>query len=183
MLVGGAHDEGLDGPLHVPSDGGRLCKGKGKALEAELGELKAQKVAMEKKFDLKKTLLKEVEEQTEALKKVLKDKEDEISQSKKLLCRAKEDAIKEYRDFNALLAELGGSFANSFDDYLRQVKASFSDLDLSHITIDAEGQTPAHPVKSEETDELFIDDNNPDPQVDGEAIHANQEKSIEEVIS
>ena len=50
---------------------------------------------------------------------MLKDNEDEISQSKKLLCRAKEDTIKEYRDSDALLAELGGFFADDFDDCLR----------------------------------------------------------------
>ena len=55
----------------------------------------------------------------EALKKVFKDKKDEIFQSKKLLCCAKEDAVKEYHDFNALIVELGGSFADGFDDCLR----------------------------------------------------------------
>ena len=55
-------------------------------------------------------------------------------------------------------------------------------MDLSHITIDAEGQTPASPIESEGTDELFTNDNNPDPQVDRQAIHADQEKSVEEVI-
>lgn len=74
-----------------------------------------------------------------ALKKVLKDKENEISKSKKQLYRVKEDAIKEYRDSDAFLAKLGDSFANGFDDCLRQVKASFLDLDLSQITIDVEG--------------------------------------------
>ena len=97
------------------------------------------------------------------LKKVLKDKEDEFSQSKKLLRWAKEDAIKKYHDFDSLLAELGGSFVDGFDDYLRQVKASFPDLDLSHITTDAEGQTLAHLVESEGTDDLFTDDVNLDP--------------------
>ena len=29
MIAGGAHDEGLDGPLCVPTDGGRPCEGKG----------------------------------------------------------------------------------------------------------------------------------------------------------
>ena len=48
------------------------------ASKDELGELKAWKVTMEKKFVLTKKLLKEADEQTEALKKVLKDKEDEI---------------------------------------------------------------------------------------------------------
>ena len=112
----------------------------------------------------------------EELKKVLKDKENEISKSKKQLRQAKEDAIKEYRDSDALLAKLGNSFANDFDDCLCQVKASFPDLDLSHITINAEGQTPTHHVKSEGTDELFADDINPDPQGDEKAAQVNQEK-------
>lgn len=80
------------------------------------------------------------------LKKVLKDKEDEISKSKMQLCRAKEDAIKKYRNSDSLIYELGGSFTEGFDDYLCQVKASFSNLDLSHISINAQGQTSAHPV-------------------------------------
>lgn len=92
-----------------------------------------------------------------------KDKEDEIFQSKKQLCWVKEDAIKEYRDSDALLAELGGSFIDSFDDCLNQVKTSFPNLDLSYITIDVEGQTPAPPVESKGTDELFANDFNPDP--------------------
>ena len=87
-----------------------------------------------------KRLLEEAEEYREALKKVLKDKEDEISQSMKLLCRAKKDAIKEYCDSDALLIELGGFLADGFDDCLRQVKASFLNMDLSHITIDAKAK-------------------------------------------
>ena len=43
----------------------------------------------------------------------------------------------EYRDSDALLKELGGSFVDSFDDCFHQVKASFLDLDLSHISIEA----------------------------------------------
>ena len=152
------------------------------ATEVELGELKAWKVVQENKFDLTNRLPGKTEEQTEALKKVLKDKEDEIFQSKKLLHPAKEDAIKEYRDFDAILAELEGSFANGFDDCLCQVKDSFPDLNLSHITIDAEGQTPARSVESEGTDDLFVDDVNPNPQVDGEAIHADQEKFVEDGV-
>ena len=55
----------------------------------------------------------------EVLKNFLQDKEDEITNSKKLLRRAKDDAIKEYCDFDALLFQLGGSFADGFDDCLR----------------------------------------------------------------
>ena len=29
MLVGGAHDEGPDGPFRVPGNGGRPCEGEG----------------------------------------------------------------------------------------------------------------------------------------------------------
>ena len=43
----------------------------------------------------------------------------------------------EYRDSDALLKELGGSFVDGFDDCFHQVKASFLDLDLSHISIEA----------------------------------------------
>jgi len=58
-------------------------KAKAEAMEAELGGLKAWKVVQENKLDLTKTLLEEVEAQTEVLKKVLKDNKDEISKSKK----------------------------------------------------------------------------------------------------
>ena len=156
-------------------------RAKAKAIEAELGETKPWKAVQENKLDLTKKLLEEEEVQIEALKKVLKDKEDEISKSKKQLRQAKEDAIKEYRDSDALLVELGSSFADGFDDCLCQVKALFPDLNLSHIIIDAKGQTPAHPADSEGTDELFVDGTTPDPQGDKEvAPHDDQTKSVKE---
>ena len=46
--------------------------------------------------------------------------------------------IKEYRDSDTLIKELGGSFVDGFNDCFRQVKASFPDLDLSHISIEAQ---------------------------------------------
>ena len=130
---------------------------------------------------MKKQLLKESEAQVEALKKILKDKEAEILEAKGHLRQAKEDAMREYRDSDAFLKELGGSFANDFDDCFRQVKASFLDLDLSHVSIDAQAQTLAQPVYSEGTDELFADETNPDPQGDGDAVQVDQEKSVEDV--
>ena len=54
---------------------------------------------------------------------------------KKQLYQAKGDAIREYRDSNALLYELDGSLADGFNDCFCQVKASFPDLDLSKISI------------------------------------------------
>lgn len=66
-----------------------------------------------------KKSLEESEKQAEVLGNILKDKKEEIFKLKKQLCQAKEDAIKEYRNSDALLYELGGSFANGFDDCLR----------------------------------------------------------------
>ena len=71
------------------------------------------------------------------MKKILKDKEVEISEAKSQLRHAKDVAIREYRDSEDHLRELGGSFADGFDDCIPQVKASFPNLDLSHTSIDA----------------------------------------------
>ena len=114
-----------------------MSQEKAETTEMELRELHAQKEVQLYKFDLTKKSLKELEKQVEALGNILKDKEDEISKLKKQLCRAKENVIKEYHNSDALLYELSTSFANSFDDCLRQVKASFPDLDLSQTSIDA----------------------------------------------
>ena len=70
----------------------------------------------------------------------------------------KEDATQEYRDFDTYLTELGGIYTDGFNDYFRQVKASFLDLDLSHISIVAPAQTSVQPMHSESMDELFADD-------------------------
>ena len=103
------------------------------------------------------------EAQVEALKKILKDKDMEISKAKCHLRQAKEDAVREYCDSDALLKKLGGSFADGFDDCFRQVKVSYLDLDLSHVSIDAPTQTPIQLVNCEGTEELFADESNPDP--------------------
>ena len=126
--------------------------------EDELNELKSWKVVQEKKLALLEEAWGKLEKQMELLRKVLANKEKEINEAKDRLRQAKEEAICEYRDSNALLAELGGSFAEGFDYCLRQVKASHSDLDLSNINIDAPTQTLVQLVHSESTDELFVDD-------------------------
>ena len=64
------------------------------------------------------------------LKQVLEDKEKEIRDIRDQLHQAKEEAIHEYRDSDALLAELEGSFAEGFDNTLHQVKASYPNLDI-----------------------------------------------------
>ena len=92
------------------------------------------------------------------LKWFLEDKEKEINDAKDQLLQVKEEAIREYRDSDALLAELGGSFAKGFDDAFRQVKASYPDLDVSHVNIDAQAQSLVQPIHSESTNELFADD-------------------------
>ena len=118
------------------------------------------------KFDLTKKLLEESEAQVQALKEILKDKESEISEAKSQLRQAKEDAVQEYHNFDTLLKELGVFFADNFDDYFCQVKVSFLDLDLSHVSINAQAQTPAQPIYSEGTNELFAKKTNLDPQGD-----------------
>ena len=92
------------------------------------------------------------------MKWVLEDKEKEIRDTKDQLRQAKEEAICEYRDSKALLAELRRSFAEGFNDALRQVKASYPDLDVSHVNIDAQAQSSVQLVHSECTDKLFADD-------------------------
>ena len=86
--------------------------------------------------------------------------------------------IQKYHDSDALLAELDGSFVDGFDDCFHQVKASFPNLDLSHISIDPQAQTPAQPVYSESTNELFVDDTIADPQGNGETTIVDQAKSV-----
>ena len=55
----------------------------------------------------------EYQKMTEKLKKVLEDKENDLR-------HAKEAAILEYRDSDALLSELGVSYNDGFDDALCQ---------------------------------------------------------------
>ena len=147
---------------------GRLRENVG-AKETELRELMAQKEVQVNKLDF-------------TLKKILTDKEGEISEAKGQLRQAKEDAVREYRDSDTLLKELGGSFADGFDDCFRQVKASFLDLDLSYISIDAQAQTPAYPIYFEGTDELFADDSIHDPQGARETAHEDQGKFVEDEV-
>ena len=112
------------------------------AKEIGLQELLAWKDVQIGKLDLTKQLLKESEAHVEALNKILKDKEAKISEAKSQLRHAKHVAIKEYCDSNNLLRELGDSFVDGFDNCIHQGKASFPNLDLSHINIDAQPQTP-----------------------------------------
>ena len=88
---------------------------------------------------------------TEDLKKALEDKEKEV-------CQAKEVAVLEYHDSDALISELGVLYNDGFDDALHQVKALYPELDVSSINISVLEQTFVHPAQSEDTNELLGDD-------------------------
>ena len=51
----------------------------------------------------------------------------------------------EYRDSDALIAELGVSYNNGFDDALRQAKALYPKLDFSFVNISVPEPTSVHP--------------------------------------
>ena len=104
---------------------------------------------------------KELEQKTDEARKALEVKDKEIQDLKEKLCQAKEVAIQEYRDSDALLAELGDSFLQGFDDALRQFKKAYFALDVSMINVDDQAQTFVMPVASENTNELFAEDTAP----------------------
>lgn len=145
------------------------CKGEGGVIVAGLQK------CLDKEARLDQAALKGVGGTSWSSKKILKDKKAEISNTKSKLRHIKDAAIKEYCDSNNLLRELGGSFADDFNDCIRQVKASF--LDLSHINIDAQPQTLAQLVSSVGTDDLFVDDPMTKPLGDGDTP-LDQAKSI-----
>ena len=72
----------------------------------------------------------------EEAKKILEDKDKEIQDLKDQLHQAKEVAICEYRNSDALLFELGDTFLEGFDDALCQVKKAYPDLDVSNIKVE-----------------------------------------------
>ena len=137
--------------------------------EEELSQLHKWKATMEQKFELSEKTREELEQRTEEARKALKGKDNEIKDLKKKLRQAREDAVNEYRDSEALLKELGGSFLQGFDDALRQIKKAYPDLDVSMITVSDQDQTSVMPVASENTDDLFGDDA---VQGDGESVPA-----------
>ena len=90
---------------------------------------------MEKKFDLSEQARKELEQKTEEAGKALEAKEKEVQELKEKLRQAEEVVVREYRDSDALLGKLGGSFLQGFDDALRQVKKAYLELDVSMINV------------------------------------------------
>ena len=101
--------------------------------EEELLQLKNWKVVTEKKLKLAEEARDEHQKTVEELKAVLEDKEDELR-------LAKERAVQEYRDSDALLTELGSSYTDGFEDALHQAKALYPKFDFSAVDINvAEG--------------------------------------------
>ena len=61
----------------------------------------------------------------------------------------------EYRDSDALIAELEVSYNDGFDDALRQAKALYPKLDFSSVNISVPEPTSVQPQQSNDIDELF----------------------------
>ena len=124
---------------------------------------------MEKKFELSEKKRKELEQSMGEVTTALEGKETEIKNLKDGLRQAKEVAVREYRDSVALLAKLGDSFLQGFEDALRQVKKAYLDLDVSNIKMEDQAQTSVLPVASDDTDDLFAE---ADGQGEGESTLA-----------
>ena len=117
----------------------------------ELLELKSWKVVTEQKLKLAEQTRDEYQRMTEELKTVLEDKENELR-------LAKENAVQEYRDSDALLTELGTSYNDGFDDALRQAKALYPKFDFSAVNINVAEGMSVQPNASDDTAELFAEE-------------------------
>ena len=102
----------------------------------------------EQKLKLAEQARDEFQKLTEELKKTLEDKEEKVRQ-------AKEVAVLEYCDSDALIVELEVSYNDGFDDALRQAKALYPKLDFSSVNISVPEPTSIHPEQSDDTNELF----------------------------
>ena len=119
--------------------------------DEELLELKNWKVVTEKKLKLAEQARDEYQRMTEELKTVLEDKEDELR-------LAKEKAVQEYRDSDALLTELGTSYNDGFDDALRQAKALYPKFDFSAVNINIAEGISVQPDAFDDTADLFAEE-------------------------
>ena len=124
---------------------------KARLVEEELLELKNWKVVTEKKLKLAEQAKDEYQRTTEELKTVLEDKEDELR-------LAKEKAVQEYRDSDALLTELGTSYTDGFEDALRQAKALYPKFDFSAVDINVAEGMSVQPDASDDTAVLFAEE-------------------------
>ena len=65
--------------------------------------------------------------------------------------------VHEYRDSDAFLEELGTSYADGFDDVVRQAKIAYPNLDFSQLNIDTQAQATIQPIAFESTEDLFAE--------------------------
>ena len=140
----------MDRALHHETALERV-RDKARLAEEELLELKNWKVVTEKKLKLAEEARDEYQRMTEELKTVLEDKEDELR-------LAKEKAVQEYRDSDALLTELGTSYTDGFDDALRQAKALYPKFDFSAVDINVAEGMSVQPDASDDTADLFAEE-------------------------
>ena len=140
----------MDRALHNETALERV-RDKARLAEKELLELKNWKVVTEKKLKLAEEARDEFQRMTEELKAVLEDKEDELR-------LAKEKAVQEYRDSDALLTELGISYTDGFEDALRQAKALYPKFDFSAVDINVAEGMSVQPDASDDTADLFAEE-------------------------
>ena len=131
--------------------------------EEELLELKNWKVVTEKKLKLAEEARDEHQRTVQELKAVLEDKEDELR-------LAKERAVQEYRNSDALLTELGTSYTDGFEDALRQAKALYPKFDFSAVDINVAEGMSVQPDASDDIADLFAEERPvtvvPEPQAE-----------------
>ena len=135
---------------------------------------------MEKKFDLSKKERKDLEHRMEEMKKALEGKDNKIKDLKGQLRQAKEEAVCEYRDSDALLSELGSSFLEGFDDALRQVRKAHPGLDLSFVKLEEPIQASIVPIALENTDDLFAKDANIGDRESAQARNVQVQSVVDE---
>ena len=158
----------MDRALHQEMALERVSE-KARLTDEELLELKSWKVVTEQKLKLAEQMRDEYQRMTEELKTVLEDKENELR-------LAKEKAVQEYRDFDALLTELGTSYNDGFDDALRQAKALYPKLDFSAVNINVAEAMSVQPDASDDTAELFAEER---PVTVVTKLHAEEGKTHE----
>ena len=144
-------------------------RAKAEQTEEELLQLRNWKPKMERKLELLEKARKSLEQVTEEAKKTLESKDKEIEELKNEVRQAKDIAVREYRDSDALITELGDSFHQGFMDAIYQVKQAYPDLDVSKFKVEDPAQTSVVPAASKDTDGLFADD---DALGDGESAPA-----------
>ena len=103
----------------------------------------------EQKLKLVEQARDEFQKLMEELKKTLEEKEEEEVR------HAKEAAVLEYYDSDALLSKLGVLYNDGFDNVLCQAKALYPKLDFSSVNISVPEPTSVQLKQLDDTNELF----------------------------